>query len=129
MNLDGFSTACAMRDALRRRKISSRELVDLHAERIERHNPALNAINIPCLDRARDEAGKANLESALAGTPITIKDIFDVAGLPNTGGGVRPVEDGVVEKRRRLGRQTASGWRHCPGQDQTARLLPVTGSR
>lgn len=97
MNLDGFSTACAMRDALRRRKISSRELVDLHAERIERHNPALNAINIPCLDRARDEAGKANLESALAGTPITIKDIFDVAGLPNTGGGVRPVEDGVVE--------------------------------
>ena len=98
MSLDGFSTACAMGDALRRREISAAELVELHAERIERHNPALNAINIPSLDRARDEAGRADLDSPLAGTPITIKDIFDVAGLPNTGGGVRPVEDGVVDK-------------------------------
>jgi amidase len=97
MSLDGFSSACAMRDALRRKEISSRELVDLHAERIARHNPALNAINIPCLERAREEADRADADSVLAGTPITIKDIFDVAGLPNTGGGVRPVEEGIVE--------------------------------
>lgn len=95
MTLDGFSTACAMRDALKRKDISASELVALHAERIERHDGALNAIILPRLERAGEEALHADTATPLAGLPLTIKDIFDVAGTPNTGGGVAEPDDSI----------------------------------
>ncbi|HSU76973.1 MAG TPA: amidase family protein, partial [Burkholderiales bacterium] len=44
MPVDAFSSATELAAALCARRISARELIDLHLARIARHNPSLNAI-------------------------------------------------------------------------------------
>lgn len=87
-----FLSLCEMAEAMRDRKLSSRELVDAHISRIEQVNPALNAFIHTDFDRARSDASAADetvrradgSESvgALHGVPISIKSSIDVAGLP-----------------------------------------------
>ncbi|MFP5405241.1 MAG: amidase family protein, partial [Gammaproteobacteria bacterium] len=89
MNL-AFSSATELTDALRARKIGSLELFDLYAGRIERYNPALNAICVMDLDAGREAAKAADAERGelgpLHGLPMTVKESFDVAGFPTTWG-------------------------------------------
>jgi amidase len=91
-SVNGFSTATAMLEALRGRQVSAVELLDLHLARIERYNPALNAVVIKDYDRAREAAVAADAARArgedrpLLGLPLTIKDAIDVAGLPTVCG-------------------------------------------
>jgi len=54
--IDGFSTATEMLRALRDRHVSAVELLDLHIQRIERHDPAINAVVTRDFERARDAA-------------------------------------------------------------------------
>jgi len=67
-------------------EVSSRELVDIYLERIERFNPKLNAFRIVFEQRARLEADQADArrgagnERPLLGVPIAVKDEQDVAG-------------------------------------------------
>jgi amidase len=70
-------------------EVSSRELVDVYLERIERLDPQLNAFRVVFEERARMEADQADArrgaggESSrrpLLGVPIAIKDDTDVAG-------------------------------------------------
>ncbi|MCH8108902.1 MAG: amidase [Chloroflexi bacterium] len=90
--LDLFSSATAMLQALRDRRLSAVELLDLHLRRIERFNPTLNAIVIPDYDNARKVAEAADAARArgedgpLLGLPLTIKDCIDVEGLLGTAG-------------------------------------------
>lgn len=90
--LDGFSSATEMLQALRQRRISAVELLDLHLRRIEHHNPALNAIvtrNDQAARRAAAQADKARAQGEdrpLLGLPLTMKDCIYVEGLPTTGG-------------------------------------------
>ena len=58
--LGGFSTATAMLDALRTRKLSAVELLDLHFQRIDRYNPELNAIVVRDDEQARRAANAAD---------------------------------------------------------------------
>ncbi len=51
-----YSTATEMLGALRARKISSIELVEMHLQRIDERDGALNAIPVRTADRARDAA-------------------------------------------------------------------------
>ena len=96
----GFATAGDLAAAIRERRLSAVEAHDLHAERIARLNPALNAIVIPnpaARERAvaADEAlARGELWGPLHGVPVTIKDIFDVRGLRNTAG-YPPAKDNV----------------------------------
>ena len=69
------------------------ELLDMFLERVERYNPALNAIIELDTDRARrraqqaDEAlAKGEVWGAFHGVPMTIKEAFGVAGLHLTWG-------------------------------------------
>src|SRR5881394_1322859 len=81
---------------LRKREISPLELVEASAQRIAEIEPAVNALPTLCLDRARDHArrimaGGAACEAAgeagwLAGLPVSIKDLTDVAGVRTTYG-------------------------------------------
>src|SRR5690242_14116590 len=80
-------------DALRRRELSSRELLDHYLDRIERLNPGLNAV--VTLDpvgarRAADAADAAlargDAVGPLHGLPMTIKDTYETAGLRTTCG-------------------------------------------
>ncbi|MCP4516157.1 MAG: amidase, partial [Delftia sp.] len=90
--VDAFSSATDMLHALRQGQLSAVELLELHLRRIERHNPALNAIVTPNYDAARraaaaaDEARARGEDGPLLGLPLTIKDCIYVQGLPATGG-------------------------------------------
>jgi amidase len=90
--ISAFASATEMLDALRRRQISSTELLNLHLDRIRRYNPELNAIVTLDDVRAReaamiaDRTRAAGEEAPLLGLPLTIKDAIDIAGLPTTGG-------------------------------------------
>lgn len=75
--------------ALRKRTIGALELADATLARIERREAELNAfITVTAEDarrRARAIDGRA-ARPTLAGVPIGLKDLFDVAGVPTTAG-------------------------------------------
>jgi amidase len=88
-----FRSATALAAAIRAREIGSRELLEHYLKRVERHNPALNAIIVSDLHRARQRADEADAALArgeswgpLHGLPMTVKESFDVIGLPTTWG-------------------------------------------
>ena len=80
---------------LARREINPLDLVEVSARRMAEVEPAVNAMPTLCIDRARDHAralmaGKrceAEGEAGwLAGLPVSIKDLTDVAGVRTTYG-------------------------------------------
>ncbi len=80
-------------EAIRRREISSRELLEHYLARVERLNPALNAVVTLDADGARraadaaDEAlARGEVIGPLHGVPMTIKDTFETAGIRTTCG-------------------------------------------
>src|ERR1700730_9866423 len=87
-----FQSAAAAAQQLSRREISSRELTEMLLARIDRVDPALNAVvevraeeplrEADAADRARPDRGREPLH----GVPMTIKDAFNVAGLHTTWG-------------------------------------------
>ena len=88
-----FTGAVAQAELLRTREVRATELVDLYLDRIEAHNPTLDAYLTVCGDRARaqaaavDEARSGGAElPPFAGVPIAIKDLTDTAGVRTTHG-------------------------------------------
>jgi len=88
-----FQPAHALAEAIRRREVSSRELLDHHLARVDRLNPALNAVVTLDADGARQAADAADEALArggeigpLHGVPMTIKDCYDTAGMRTTCG-------------------------------------------
>jgi amidase len=88
-----MQSAKSLASAIRRGKISSRELLDLYLARIERYNPKLNAIIAMDVEASRKRARQADaalkkgtLWGPLHGLPMTIKESFDLAGMPTTWG-------------------------------------------
>jgi amidase len=78
---------------LRSRKIGCLELLEAYLARVEKYNPRLNAIVVTDLEGARQRARAADaaLEQGqvwgpLHGVPMTIKESYDVVGLPTTWG-------------------------------------------
>ena len=78
---------------LRRREWSSLELLDHFAARVERLDRRINAMPVRDLDRAREAARAADarlaagqVDGPLHGVPISVKESFNVAGLPTTYG-------------------------------------------
>ena len=73
-------------------EVSSRELVELYLERIERLEPELNAFRVVMAERALADADQADGrrgagdERPLLGVPIAVKDTQDVAGEVTTHG-------------------------------------------
>jgi amidase len=80
-------------EAIRRKEISSRELLNLYLQRIERVNPNINAVVTLDTERAIETAARADQQTAagsdlgpLHGLPVTIKDAIETAGIRSTGG-------------------------------------------
>lgn len=85
--------ATRLASLVRRRKIGCLELLNHFLTRVERFNPALNAIIATDIPRARRRAREADRAldrgerwGPLHGVPMTVKDSFHVAGLPTTWG-------------------------------------------
>jgi amidase len=88
-----FLPARRLASLIRRRKIGCLELLEHYLDRVARHNPPLNAIIVTDFDAARrraraadDALAKGETWGPLHGVPMTVKDSFDVAGLPTTWG-------------------------------------------
>ena len=86
-----FLSAVEQKALLDKKAISTVELIDAHAERIERINPQINAFVTLRLDGARDDAKAADAARAkggdlgvLHGLPIGVKDCFPTKGLRTT---------------------------------------------
>ncbi len=89
-----FWPATRLIRALRARKIGAVELLDLYAERVARHDRALNSLCVLDFGAARKRARAFDRAAAragakagpLAGLPMTVKESFDLAGHPTTWG-------------------------------------------
>ncbi len=106
-------------------EVSSRELVDVCLERIERLNPKLNAFRVVFDERVRMEADQADArrgagdgDRPLLGVPIAVKDEFDVAGEVTTFGtnayGDPAREDSEIVRRARAAGAIVIGKTHMP---------------
>jgi len=102
-----------MADMVREGAISPVELVQAHLRQIERRNPSINAFVSVFAEQALAEARRREHSLArreqtglLDGVPVTVKDSFDMAGLPTLAGsrsrlGHRAAVDSPVVARLR----------------------------
>lgn len=88
-----FDTATELAQRIREKDISSRELTEDYIRRIEKYDGALNAVVVRDFDRALEAADAADAALArgdrlgrLHGLPMTIKEAYDIEGLPTTWG-------------------------------------------
>ena len=84
-----FASGSFLAAAIRARQVGCLELLDHFIARVERLDGALNAVVVRDFDRARERA--RTLDNAppmgpLHGVPMTVKESFNVAGLPTTWG-------------------------------------------
>jgi amidase len=106
-------SATALAQAIRKKQVSSEEVVNAHLSRIERVNPKINAVVQIVAEQARAGAraadhalAKGETVGALHSVPMTIKDSLDTVGVITTAGTKGrekfvPTEDATVVKRLR----------------------------
>src|SRR5215831_18182534 len=105
-----YRTIKELTDALQARNVSASELLEHTIARIEALDRHLNAVVVRDFERAREAARAADIALAggerrlLLGIPMTIKEAFNIAGLPTTWGFPQfkdfvPKEDAVIVSR------------------------------
>ncbi|WP_027929742.1 amidase [Amycolatopsis thermoflava] len=111
--------------ALRAGGVSSVELTEEAIDRIEREDKVVNAICVSDFDRARaaaraaDQARARGEDRPLLGIPVTVKESYDVAGLPTTWGMPQhrdflPAEDAVQVSRLKAAGAVVLGKTNVP---------------
>ena len=88
-----FRSAKQLAADIRRKKIGCLELLDTYLARVDTYNPRLNAIVVTDRDGARRRARAADAAlrkgkawGPLHGVPMTVKESYDVVGMPTTWG-------------------------------------------
>ncbi|MFF3655325.1 amidase [Streptomyces olivochromogenes] len=120
-----FSTAEELAAALRAGEVTSAELTDEAIARIERDDKAINAICVPDFGRARaaardaDQARARGEDRPLLGIPVTVKESYNIAGLPTTWGmpphrNYMPAEDAVQVSRLKAAGAVVLGKTNVP---------------
>jgi len=105
-----FLSVGELRAMLDARQVSAVELLEQAITRISRHDTRINAVVVRDFDRARTSAAAADAALArgerrpLLGIPMTVKESFNVGGLPTSWGlpagrDWRPAEDAVAVAR------------------------------
>lgn len=99
--------ATALAQALAAKRVSAVELLKAALARHEKTHAALNAVVAVDLERALeraravdDQRSKGDPLGPLAGVPMTVKDTFDVVGMP--------ASSGLADLRRRLAEDAAA---------------------
>ncbi|MDX8500683.1 amidase [Mesorhizobium sp. VK4C] len=121
-----FASARRLARRIRQGKFGSRDLLEHYLERIERWNPAVNAVvHIDAgrarlaADRADQEAREGRYRGQLHGLPITVKDAIDVADMCSTWGlpervGIVATQDAEVVRRVRAAGAVVFGKTNVP---------------
>jgi amidase len=120
-----YRSATELAAALQARKISAIELLEHTIARIEALDRRVNAVVVRDFERARDAARAADVALArgergpLLGIPITIKESFDIAGLPTSWGIPRfqrfvPKDDALLVSRARAAGAIVLGKTNVP---------------
>jgi len=115
--ISATSTAVELAAAIRAKEISSRELLDLYLDRIERLDRGkVNAVVTLDVERARaaaaaadDAIGRGDDLGPLHGLPMTIKDAIETEGIRSTGGAVELADYVPTEDAPAVARLKASG--------------------
>jgi amidase len=99
-----FAPAHVLVEAIRRREVSSLEVVEAYLAQIARHNPDLQAVVTLDEDGARIRAREADAALAsgeewglLHGLPITLEDAHPTSGMRSTWGGLPRLAEHVPE--------------------------------
>jgi amidase len=116
-----FGSAGALAAALRKGQVSSVELLQAYLERVDRFNPALNAMVVDdrkaAMSRARaaDRAlAKGEVWGPLHGLPMTVKESFDLTGQPTTWGHLPRKEHRAASDALAVQRLKAAGASMAP---------------
>jgi amidase len=90
---DPFAGAHQIAANIRASKFTARDALEAYLDRTERYNPDLNAIIFSDPDGARQRADDLDALAArdewlgpLHGVPMTIKESYNIAGMPTTWG-------------------------------------------
>lgn len=114
--------ALGLGDLVRRREVSSRELVETSIARIEALDGTLNAVVIRCFEQALDSADTTSPAGPFAGVPYLAKDLHSSwAGVPSTNsvssfaGTVSPADSLITQRTKTagfvlLGKTNAPEW-------------------
>ena len=93
MSETAFASATELARRIDKKEIGCVELLNFYFDRVDRFNPALNAIVVQMRERALERAKEADAALArgeswgpLHGVPMTVKESYDVAGTPTTWG-------------------------------------------
>lgn len=93
MTHTAFKSATDLAKSIKAREVSSLELTDMYIERVETLDKAVNAVVLHDFERGREAAKAADTALAnnedlgpLHGVPMTIKEAYDIEGLPTTWG-------------------------------------------
>jgi len=121
-----YRDATELVQLVRSRAVSATELLEAHLARIERVNPALNAI-VTCVPeiaretaRRTDQAlARGNPPGLLAGLPTAVKDLVATAGIRTTRGSLVyrddvPDEDALLVERLKAAGATILGKTNTP---------------
>jgi len=116
-----LSDATEQLDALQTRRISAAELLLATLDRTDRLDPSINSVVARDADRAMADAlaidqarARGEVLGALAGLPMTVKDIFDIEGLPASVG-MMPLLGRTAHDAEAVARVRAAGavvWGH-----------------
>jgi Asp-tRNA(Asn)/Glu-tRNA(Gln) amidotransferase A subunit family amidase len=116
----------SMAEMIRERRLSPVELMDAHYRQIACHNPQVNAFVVLLEEQARASAKRAEDAvmrgeplGSLHGVPVTVKDSFDMIGLPTLCGskfrlGHRAAADATAVSRLRSSGAIVVGKTNCP---------------
>jgi fatty acid amide hydrolase 2 len=90
------SSVGVLAEAIRKRQVSARDVVDAHIAVLQRTQSRTNAVAVPRFEVARAEADAADARIAaassddrlppLSGVPCTVKEMIGIAGMPHTAG-------------------------------------------
>src|SRR5215467_6471584 len=105
-----YRTTGGLAAMLAARRVSALELLEHSIARIEAHDKSINAVVVHDFSRARHAAMAADAalargeRGALLGVPVTVKEAYNVAGLPTTWGfpeakDFKPAEDALIITR------------------------------
>ncbi len=116
MSETAFASATELARRIDKKEIGCVELLNFYFDRVDRFNPALNAIVVQMRERALERAKEADAALArgeswgpLHGVPMTVKESYDVAGTPTTWGAPHLKENIAEQDALSIKRLKAAG--------------------